>query len=249
MTRHLAALLLVAILMPWPLLITQDHWWAFILVTVAIVAALRLLLGREWQNHAGLNISPPHALLAVAAFALIATASTLLLHQVYAAAGLRADASALKDQVGFLFQALNEEILFRALLIGLLVRCIPSRPAVSLGVAALFAAAHFAFYRFSNPMHVALSPPALATLFLAGVAMNNLYLAFRHIGFSWALHAGWNVVWLPSAIYDVATGARLREPQVFDRVLGAPAMVVTASAAAILTVLLLARRFKNTQEI
>jgi membrane protease YdiL (CAAX protease family) len=249
MKRQFIALLLVAVLMPWPLSITRDHWWAFILVAIAIMAALRLLLGSEWQNHAGLNMPPPHALLAVAAFALIATGSTLLLHHVYAAAGLRANPPASKDQIGFLFQALNEEILFRALLIGLLVRYIPSRSAISLGVAALFAAAHFVFYRFSNPMHVALSPPALATLFLAGVAMNNLYLTFRHIGFSWALHAGWNVVWLPSAIYDAATGTRLHEPQVFDRILGAPAMVVTASAAAILTVLLLARQFRSYQEV
>lgn len=247
MTRQLIVMAIVAGLMAWPLSIAQDHWWAFILATAAIAAALRLLLGEQWRGAAGLNLSPRHAVSALLGFAAVATASTLLLHQVYAAAGLRADAPALKDQVGFLFQALNEEILFRALLIGLLVRCIPSRSAVSLGVAALFAAAHFAFYRFSHPMHVVLSPPALATLFLAGVAMNNLYLAFRHIGFSWALHAGWNVVWLPSAIYDVATGARLREPQVFDRVLGAPTMVVTASAAAILTVLLLARWLKNTQ--
>ena len=69
-------------------------------------------------------------------------------------------------------------------------------------------------------MHVALSIPALATLFLAGVAMNNVYLTFRHIGFSWALHAGWNVVWLPAVIYDVGTNRQLHEPQVFDRVLG-----------------------------
>jgi len=51
---------------------------------------------------------------------------------------------------------------------------------------------------------------SLATLFFAGVAMNNFYLAFRHIGFSWALHAGWNVVWLPATIYDAATNERLQ---------------------------------------
>ena len=55
----------------------------------------------------------------------------------------------------------------------------------------------FLLYRYSNPMHLALSPLALLTLFLAGLVMNNLYLAFRHIGFSWAFHAGWNIVWLP----------------------------------------------------
>jgi len=67
-------------------------------------------------------------------------------------------------------------------------------------------------------------------------------LAFRHIGFSWALHAGWNVIWLPAAFYDVTTNERLREPQVFDRVLGSPIMIVTACAIAVLSFVLLARR-------
>lgn len=240
--RQLIALLVVAVLMPWPLLITQDHWWAFILDAAAIVAALRLVLGRQWRNIAGLNLPPAHALVTVVAFVLIAAGSTILLRHVYATTGLRATAPVIKDQIGFLFQAFNEEIFFRALLIGLLIQFMPSASTVSLGVAFVFAAAHFALYRFSNPMHLALSSAALTTLFLAGVAMNNLYLAFRHIGFSWALHAGWNAVWLPAAIYDATTNAPLREPQIFERVLGSPTIVVAACAMALLSFVLLARR-------
>ena len=242
MKQQLVAPLIVAALMPWPLLLTQDNWWAFVLVTAAIVAALRLLLGPQWPNYAGLKLSSAHALLATMAFALVATGSNMLLHHVYMAAGLRANAPAIEGQIGFLFQALNEEIFFRALLIGLIIQFVPSTLAISLGLALLFAAAHFFLYRFSNPMHFALSIASLATLILAGVAMNNLYLAFRHIGFSWALHAGWNVVWLPTAIYDAATNERLHEPQIFDRVLGSPTIVATAGAIAALSFVLLARR-------
>jgi len=242
MKRHLLALLVVAVLMPWPLLIAGNHWWAFILAAAVIVAALRLLLGRQWAHYAGLDMPPAHAASAIAAFALIAAASTILLHHSYEAAGLRATPPGIEDQAGFLFQALNEEIFFRALMIGLFVQIVPSMSAVSLGTAFLFAAAHFLLYRFSNPMHLALSMAALATLFFAGVAMNNLYLAFRHIGFSWALHAGWNVVWLPATFHDAATNGLLREPQVFDRVLGSPAIVAAACAMAILSFVLLVRR-------
>ena len=227
--------------MPWPLLITQDHWWAFILVTAAIMAALRLVFGAPWPNYAGLNVPPVHVVLAILAFALIATGSNMLLHHVYEVAGLRASSPLIKDQIGFLFQAFNEEILFRALLISLFIQLVPSMPVISLGTAFLFAAAHFLLYRLGT-LHMALSITALATLFLAGLAWNNLYLAFRHIGFSWALHAGWNVVWLPATIYDAATNERLREPQVFDRVLGSPTIVATACAMAALSFVLLARR-------
>lgn len=105
----------------------------------------------------------------------------------------------------------------------------------SLGGAILFALAHFLLYRFSNPMHVALTAAALATLVFAGVALNNLYLAFRHVGFSWALHAGWNVAWLPAAIFDSASHERLSEPLLFVRILGSPVMVATACAVAALS--------------
>src|SRR6201999_537466 len=114
-------------------------------------------------------------------------------------------------------------------------RYVPSASVISFGAAFLFAAAHFLLYRFSNPMHLALSMAALATLFLGGVAMNNLYLAFRHIGFSWALHAGWSVVGLPAAFSDAVTSTRLYEPQMFDRILGSPAIVAAACAAAALS--------------
>jgi len=65
--------------------------------------------------------------------------------------------------------------------------------------------------------------------------------AFRHIGFAWALHAGWNIVGLPSAIYDASTNELLHEPQIFDRVLGAPIVVAMACAVAALSFLFLVR--------
>ena len=236
------ALLVVAALMPWPLLLGPDNCWAFILVTAAIVGALRLLFGPQWKSYAGLNLPATHVLIALVAFAVIAIGSKMLLPIAYEAAGLKANAPNIEEQTGFLFQALNEEIFFRALMIGFFIQYVRSAPVISFGLAFLFAAAHFLLYRFSNPMHLALSMASLATLFFAGVAMNNLYLAFRHIGFSWALHAGWNVVWLPAAFYDAATNERLHEPQVFDRVLGSPTIVTMACAMAVLSFVLLGRR-------
>jgi len=240
--RGLTALLVVAALMPWPLLLGQDNWWAFILVSAAIAGTLRLLLGQQWISCAGLKLPPAHVLMVVAAFAVVITGSKLLLPIVYEAAGLKVNAPSIEGQTGFLFQAFNEEILFRALLIGFTVQYARSAPVVSLGLAFLFAVTHFVLYRFSNPMHVALSINTLATLFLAGVAMNNLYFIFRHIGFSWALHAGWNAVWLPATFYDATTNERLHEPQIFNRVLGSPTIVAIACAIAALSFVFLAWR-------
>jgi hypothetical protein len=237
----LAALFAVAALMPWPLLLGPDNWWAFVLVSAAIVAVLRLLVGQQWTACAGIKLPPAHVLIVVVAFVLVATGSRMLLSVVYEAAGLKAAAPGIAQQFGFLFQAFNEEILWRALLIGLVVQYVRPAPLISFGLAFLFSSAHFLLYRYSNPMHLALSITALATLFMAGVAMNNLYLAFRHIGFSWALHAGWNVVWLPAPIYEAATNERLREPQIFDRVMGSPAVFAMACVMAALSLVLLVR--------
>ncbi len=235
------ALLVVAALMPWPLMLNQGNWWAFVLVTVAIVAALRLLFGPQWTSYAGLKLTRTHALLTVMVFAVAVTGTAMLLPHIYATTGLRADASSPEQQFGFLFQSLNEEVFFRALMIGFLAQYVRSALVISFGLAFLFAAAHFVLYRYSNPMHLTLSVASLATLLLAGLAMNNLYLAFRHIGFSWALHAGWNVAWLPAAFYDAATNEHLHEPQIFNRVLGSPTVVAMACAAAVLGVLLVRR--------
>ena len=149
MKRQLAALVLVAALMPWPLLLTHGNWWAFILDTAAIIAILRLLLGPRWASYAGLRLSPVQALMVIAAFVLIAMGSGALLRHVNEMAGLKAHAPPIEGQIGFLFQAFNEEIFYRALMIGLLVQCIPSQVAISLGLAFIFAAAHFLLYRFS----------------------------------------------------------------------------------------------------
>ena len=235
-------MLVVAALMPWPLLITQDNWWAFAAATAAILVALRLLLGEQWAATAGLELTPIDALAALAAFALVAAGTKMLLPGVYAANDLKANAPHVEQQFGFLFQSLNEEILFRALMIGFVLQYVRSAALVSLGVAFVFSAAHFLLYRFSNPLHMALSVTALATLFFGGVAMNNFYLAFRHIGFSWALHAGWNVVWLSAWPHDAATNVPLAEPQLFDRVLGSLMIAAIAGAITVLSFLLLARR-------
>jgi hypothetical protein len=238
---RLRALLVVAALMPWPLLAGHANWWAFAVVTAAILVALRLLLGQQWASSAGLKLRPIDALAALAAFALVATGTQMLLPSLYAAAGLQANVPPVEQQFGLLFQSLNEEILFRALLIGFVLQYVRSAALVSLGVAFVFPAAHFLLYRFGT-LHMALSLTALATLYFAGATMNNLYLAFRHIGFSWALHAGWNVVWLPAATYDAVTKVPLDEAQLFDRVLGSPMIATIAGAMMVLSFVLLAQR-------
>jgi hypothetical protein len=76
-------------------------------------------------------------------FALVAIGNHLLLHHVYGSAGLRADAPDIQVQAGFLIQAFNEEIFYRALEIDFFMQWVPSARVISLGTAFLFPVADF----------------------------------------------------------------------------------------------------------
>jgi membrane protease YdiL (CAAX protease family) len=178
--------------------------------------------------------------LPLAVFCAVVVITYLVLPSVYHVASLRAEPPYVGHQAGLLFQSLNEEIFFRGVLLALLVRRLRRPLLTSAGLAAVFAAAHYLLYRFPNPLHVSLSWAALVTLFCVGLAMNNLFLAAGHIGFAWAFHAGWNVIWLPATVFDARSGQRLREPEIFDRMLGTPQMVVISAAAAAISLVVLA---------
>jgi membrane protease YdiL (CAAX protease family) len=232
---RITALLVVPLLLPWPLMFSGRHWWAYVPSTVLIMLALRVLAGQAWPEIAGLRMPPSHSLVALLIFVGVAVTTKSLMPPVYEREGLILLPPRSEQQLGLLFQTLNEEIFFRAVLLGTLLRYLRPRVLVTVGLAVLFAAAHYLLYRFPNPLHVSLSWTALATLFCAGLTMNNLYAVSGHIGFAWAFHAGWNIVWLPAVVSDAVTKERLHEPQVFDRVLGSSWILGVALALAVIT--------------
>lgn len=232
------SLIVVLLLLPWPLYFSERIWWAFIPATAAILITLRLIQKDKWLEIAGLKTPRWHRFFALMLFIAIAAAAHVFLQNLYSLLGLHAEYPPLLDQAGLLFQSLNEEIFFRALLIAFCVQYFCHRGLVSVLLAVFFAMSHFFLYRYSNPIHLALSLNALLTLFFAGLAMNNLYLAFGHIGFSFALHAGWNVIWLPAIVIDMSSGHRLSEPQLFNRVLSSPSLLVVVAGMAIVTMVI-----------
>jgi membrane protease YdiL (CAAX protease family) len=90
------------------------------------------------------------------------------------------------------FQTMNEEMVLRALLLTALVQIVNARLLVTATVASVFMVLHFVLYRFGPP-HATLSVQALATLFLAGLAFNELFLATGSIVVPLAIHLGWNL--------------------------------------------------------
>jgi membrane protease YdiL (CAAX protease family) len=91
------------------------------------------------------------------------------------------------------FQCLNEEIVFRALLLSALFKKFPYRFTVSVTAALVFTGLHWFLYAFNEVAAVQLTPLTLFNLFFFGMVCNAFYLRYQHIGFGFALHAGWNL--------------------------------------------------------
>lgn len=134
-------------------------------------------------------------------------------------------------------QTLNEEMLLGALLLKSVssrFRRLPA-PAVSILVGLIFSLLHYAFYAFRPPQVInygMLSLVALASIFAAGVLRNNCILSTGNIAFAWAIHFGWNVIFIDSSYTNAITHVDLSEPQMFNAVLGGfPAMLVVSLAA------------------
>ncbi|NQU37216.1 MAG: CPBP family intramembrane metalloprotease [Actinobacteria bacterium] len=88
-------------------------------------------------------------------------------------------------------QVLHQEIVLHALLLGFLSKYVKSQPALAVGPAAVFAAVHPLHYWWFFGAALPLS--TIATLFFFGVAMNVVFIRTRHVAYSLAIHAAWNL--------------------------------------------------------
>ena len=99
------------------------------------------------------------------------------------------------------FQTLNEEIVFRSLLLITILKFFrnPTQSQILLFVlilpAALFSIIHHLFFSILvNPENQGqLEPLVFVTLFSFGLATNSFFLAFRNILVPWAVHSAWNI--------------------------------------------------------
>jgi hypothetical protein len=144
-------------------------------------------------------------------------------------------------RAGFLFQALNEEILLGFLPLMALWRRFGRPVAVAVALAAVFTLLHVALYRFGGEQTWIRWETTIALL-AVGVLRNALILHAGHIGYAWALHAAWNLNMFSGQWRRGAEGPFLREPAVFDLFLGSPAVIGLAGAAALIALLPLALR-------
>jgi hypothetical protein len=244
--REPAALTAIFALFAAPYVIDPNTTaWRYVLADAAIGVVAALAFGRAALRRLGLAIPPRHLAAAVIAFFAVVAAAQPVVGAIEEAQQLQI----LDPQRWFsLSQVLHQELVLRAVLLGLLCRWIPSRPVVGVAGAAIFATTHVALYGIFEgtllPLVAVatLATFALATLATFALATNLLFLEFGHIGFSFAAHAGWNVSRFGGAY--LLPGHAVSEVESFALIEGSPVALAMAAAllcAALATSLLRAR--------
>lgn len=177
-----------------PYIVTTDLWWKFFPATALIIYCQYRATPTRWTSDLGLTMTGRELAQALVALGVATWAFRRFLLWLAADLGLESGAALVPTEWRLLpiAQSFNEEMIFRALLLGYVARHLQDRWWLSPVCAGLFAAAHFLFYRYGI-QSVTLSATTLTTLFFFGMTANDLFLRYRHIGYTVALHLGWNL--------------------------------------------------------
>jgi hypothetical protein len=190
--RLLQASLIACFLAPY--LFIHSFWWKFLPATFLILLCQWRQQPRSWMSDLGLRMNIRELFQSIVLFGVAAWASWRYLFWLAADLGLESGSSLVPPAWRFLpvGQVLNEEMVLRALLLGWVTRRVSQRWWLSPLCAAIFVGAHDVLYAFLLNGDL-LAPTTMAALFFFGLATNDLFLKYGHIGYSVALHLGWNL--------------------------------------------------------
>jgi len=221
--------------------------WTALAGSLLISLFMRAACPRAWRDWLGLRVDRRALVWSGLLFALCLAGAWALIARISAASGLEFIPYASRPHLSpyylhTLGQTLNEELVLGALLLFALRRVLRLPPLwIAVGAGALFSLLHLAFYGgflqwIGHANGGMISGNALLALFAAGVARNALILGAGHVGYAWALHLGWNAVFLGGAFVRSADPTPFSEPDRFNTFLGAP-LAVGASLTLMATAL------------
>lgn len=248
-TLRVTALVLIPISF---LCLTYADWWTPPVGSALIVLLARLAWPKQWAKAVGLSIPLDQAGISLVALCIVAIASSSIIAAIAASKGIaftpvwesKAWGLPLFHTAG---QTLNEEIVLGALLL----RAVKSRLkvvhplAISTTVALAFSLLHYAFYGLrppGSPNYGALSVATLASLFTIGVVRNNCILSTGNVGYAWAIHLGWNAVFMNGTYTWLGSDVSLAEPAMFNAILGNCYMVAIGTGLMGLSLLLFSKK-------
>ncbi|MEB3186260.1 MAG: CPBP family intramembrane glutamic endopeptidase [bacterium] len=173
-----------------------DTWWKFGAGTAMLLLLSRRLWPDTWRERLGLSMSAGQFGISVALLVGFATLFRILVINLVSRQGIWIDDQAIPALWKGLpiFQTLNEEILFRSVLQGWLIRRLGSDWSAIILMSGAFSAAHWGLYQVDlGQGTLNLSWQALWSLFAFSCALGLMASRSGHIGTCWALHLGWNL--------------------------------------------------------
>jgi hypothetical protein len=247
MSKTLRAIAIALILVPY-FTLTYTSWWMAIVGSVLIVLLSRLVWPGRGVKVVGLRIPLEQIGVSLFLLCIVLIGSFEIITAITRCEGIifvplyenRKWVLYLVHTVG---QTLNEEMVLGALFLRFIenkFRLIHPF-VISVGVALIFSLLHYLFYglRPSQSLHYGvLSLTTLISLFSMGVVRNNCILSTGNIGYAWAIHIGWNIVFADSSFYLSESSTKLTEPSMFNLILGNRHVVMITSVLMALSLLL-----------
>ncbi len=174
-----------------------NTWWQFIPSTLLILGFTCLFFPGNWKKYLGIDFPLQEFFGAALLCCLFSLISYFVIQHSLSSEytlGWNPDGWGFLLFVNNLFQSLNEELIFRALLINLLLYWGVKQWKIIVFPALFFSLLHWVFYRFnvSSENQGSLSFSALCSLFFFGLSVGLIFLKSKKVLIPWALHAAWN---------------------------------------------------------
>lgn len=201
-------------------------WWNSSAGTLLMLLCCYLIWKDQFTGRTGLNLSLTKVGKSLILAIVVTAGAFFIMQYLGSEKGIVIRYTQWENYYHDIFYTLNEEIALGSILLFGLTRDRKVKPLLAaIGLAVVFAAIHFVFYRWIMNDRGVLTVAALATLFLVGFVRNSLILLTGHIGYSWALHFGWMAIMFGCYHGHAETNQRLTEPERFNLYLGSPEMV------------------------
>ena len=174
-----------------PYLSLSGGWWRQIPCTVVILLCGIAVYGKGAFEFFGLKMSARDLAKSLLLLAILAPSATYVIYHVITVEPLHAQRYPYSlSQVHQFFQVLNDELVARAALLTIFLRLFPHPKTVIIGLAAVFSVGHTILYGYYGDE---IQPLASISLFSFGAIANLLFVRYRHIGYSFAMHYAWNM--------------------------------------------------------
>ena len=227
MNRYIKTILIISLLLSY-LIFTYALWWMSLLGTALIFLFARLFWSKNSVEKVGFKISKKEIIISLLIFVVVVLSAYWIINRITIENNILFipffhENLWYRNVFKTIGQTINEEIVLGALLLGY-VRFIFKKVnpvVISIGVALIFCLFHFLFFYFRITSYTnfgTLSILCLFSIFFVGIIRNNCILSTGHIGYAWAIHFGWNLIFMDSSFY--INNRLINEPNLFNYVLG-----------------------------